>query len=155
MSTEVPIIILLILIPTFFFIRWILKKRITDSSKRNISSFLLSLIISPILYLVFIFLFFSYLFHEPQKDFNQDKWFANKLSRYEMRDDIVNSNILKNKTKQELIQLIGKPDIKDSTNIWIYDLGTSGAGLGWQFNSLKITFKNREVSDVKKIELRH
>ena len=72
-----------------------------------------------------------------------------------MRDDIVNSNILKSKTKQELIQLIGKPDIKDSTNIWIYDLGTSGAGLGWQFNSLKITFKNREVSDVKKIELRH
>ena len=40
-----------------------------------------------------------------------------------------------------------------STEIWTYDLGMSGAGFGWQFNSLQLTFENGKVSDVKKLEI--
>ena len=150
MSPEVPVIILIISIPTFFLLRWILKRFIKDKKTRNWTSILGTLIIAPVLYLILVIAFFSYLFYEPQYDFDREKWFANKHSRFEMRDDIVDSEILKGKSKTEIIEFIGAPEFGDSTNIWTYDLGTSGAGFGWQFNSLELTFKNDLVEEVKK-----
>jgi hypothetical protein len=97
--------------------------------------------------------FFSYLFYEPQYDFEKERWFADKNARFKMRDDLVNSGILNGKSKSEIIELIGKSQSNDSTEIWTYDLGMSGAGFGWQFNSLKLTFENGKVSDVKKQEI--
>ncbi len=153
MSPEVPIIILIIAVPTFLILRWILKRFIQNKKTRNWTSIAGTIIIAPILYLVLVFSFFSYLFYEPQYDFDREKWFADKHSRFEMRDDIVESRILKGKSKSEIIELIGKPVSNDSTELWTYDLGMSGAGLGWQFNYLELTFENEQVSSVKKLEI--
>ena len=153
MSSEVPIIILIIAVPTFLILRWILKRFIQNKKTRNWTSIAGTIIIAPILYLVLVFSFFSYLFYEPQYDFDREKWFADKHSRFEMRDDIVESRILKGKSKSEIIELIGKPVSNDSTELWTYDLGMSGAGLGWQFNYLELTFENEQVSSVKKLEI--
>ncbi len=153
MSPEVPIIILIIAIPTFFILRWILKRFIQNKKTRNLTSIAGTIIIAPILYLILIFAFFSYLFYEPQYDFDKEKWFADKHSRYEMRDDIVESGILKGKSQSEIIEIIGKPESNDSTDLWQYDLGMSGAGFGWQFNYLKLTFENGKVTNVEKIEI--
>lgn len=70
-----------------------------------------------------------------------------------MRDYLVDSKILNGKTKKEVIDLIGRSRSADSTNVWTYDLGNSGAGLGWQFNDLEIKFVNDKVNTVKKIEI--
>jgi len=153
MSPEVPIIILIIAIPTFFVLRWILKRFIKNSKTRNLTSIAGTIIVAPILYLILIFAFFSYLFYEPQYDFDKEKWFADKNSRFEMRDDIVESGMLKGKNKSEIIVIIGKPESNDLTELWKYDLGMSGAGFGWQFNYLELQFENGKVSDVKKIEI--
>lgn len=153
MSPEVPLIVILIGIPTFFILRWILKRFIKSKKTRNWTSILGTIIIAPILYIGLVMAFFSYLFYEPQYDFEKERWFADKNSRFEMRDDIVNSGILNGKTKNEIIELIGNSESADSTDIWTYDLGTSGAGFGWQFNSLILTFENGKVSDVKKQEI--
>ena len=153
MSPEVPIIILIISIPTFFLLRWILKRFIKNQKTRNWTSILGTLVIAPVLYLILVIAFFSYLFYEPQYDFDREKWFADKHSRFEMRDDIVDSEVLKGKSKTEIIEFIDIPEFGDSTNIWTYDLGMSGAGFGWQFNSLELTFKNDLVHEVKKIEI--
>ena len=153
MSTEALIITLIIAIPTFFVLRWILKRFIKDKKIRNWCTAIGTIILVPILYLGLIIAFFSYLFYEPQYDFEKERWFADKNTRFEMRDDLVNSEILNGKTKSEIIELIGKSESADSTEIWTYDLGMSGAGFGWQFNSLQLTFENGKVSDVKKIEI--
>ena len=153
MSPEVQIIILIIAVPTFLILRWILKRFIQNKKTRNWTSIAGTIIIAPILYLVLVFSFFSYLFYEPQYDFDREKWFSDKHSRFEMRDDIVESRILKGKSKSEIIELIGKPVSNDSTELWTYDLGMSGAGLGWQFNYLELTFENEQVSSVKKLEI--
>jgi len=153
MSPEVQIIILIIAVPTFLILRWILKRFIQNKKTRNWTSIAGTIIIAPILYLVLVFYFFSYLFYEPQYDFDREKWFSDKHSRFEMRDDIVESRILKGKSKSEIIELIGKPVSNDSTELWTYDLGMSGAGLGWQFNYLELTFENEQVSSVKKLEI--
>jgi len=153
MSPEVPIIVLIIAIPTFFILRWILKRFIQDKKTRNWTSIIGTIILAPILYLGLVLAFFSYLFFEPQYDFDREKWFDDKHSRFEMIDDIEESGILKGKSKTEIIEFIGEPEFKDSTDIWTYDLGMSGAGFGWQFNSLELTFQNGKVSYVKKIEI--
>ena len=97
--------------------------------------------------------FFSYIFYEPQYNFEKEKWFADKNARFEMRDDLVNSEILNGKSKSEIIELIGKSESNDSTEIWTYDLEMSIAGFGWQCNSLKLTFKNGKVINVQKQEI--
>jgi preprotein translocase subunit YajC len=153
MSPEVPLIVLLIAIPTFFILRWILKRFIKNKKARNWTSIVATLIVAPILYFGLIIGIFSYLFYEPQYDFKKERWFADKNARFEMRDDLVNSRILIGKSKSEIIDLIGKSDSNDSTENWTYDLGMSGAGFGWQFNYLKLTFENDKVSDVKKQEI--
>jgi hypothetical protein len=153
MSTEVPIIVLIISIPTFFILRWILKRFLKDRKTRNWTSVIGTIIIAPILYAGLAVAFFSYLFYEPQYDFDREKWFADKHSRFEMQDDLEESGILKGKTKSEIIEFIGKPEFTNITDIWTYDLGMSGAGFGWQFNSLELTFQNGKVTGVRKIEI--
>ncbi|AGC76517.1 hypothetical protein DDD_1390 [Nonlabens dokdonensis DSW-6] len=112
-----------------------------------------TLITAPLIYSVLIIVFFSILFYEPQLDFNKERWMKIEQGRYKMRDDLVDSKILNGKTKKEVIDLIGRSRSADSTNVWTYDLGTSGAGLGWQFNYLEIKFANDKVNTVKKIEI--
>ena len=71
-----------------------------------------------------------------------------------MRNDLVESGLLKNKNKKEILDILGPPDFgTDTTNVWDYDLGISGAGLGWQFNSLIITFDEERVTKVEKKEI--
>lgn len=153
MSPNVPIIIIIIAIPTFFTLRWILKRFIKNKNTINGTSIFGTIIIAPILYIGLVMAFFSYLFYEPQYDFEKERWFADKNSRFKMRDDLLNSGILNGKSKSEVIELIGNSESNDSTEIWTYDLGMSGAGFGWQFNSLQLTFENGIVTDVKKHEI--
>ncbi len=153
MSAELPFISLIISIPTFFLLRWILKRFLKDKKTRNWTSLIGTIIITPILYYCLIIAFFSYLFYEPQYDFEKERWLSDKNSRFEMRDNLIKSRILNGKTKSEIVELIGKSEGDDSTDIWTYNLGMSGAGFGWQFNSLQLTFKNGKVADVKKQEI--
>jgi hypothetical protein len=153
MSPNVPIIVIIIAIPTFFTLRWILKRFIKNKNTINGTSISGTIIIAPILYIGLVMTFFSYLFYEPQYDFEKERWFADKNSRFKMRDDLLNSGILNGKSKSEVIELIGNSESNDSTEIWTYDLGMSGAGFGWQFNSLQLTFENGIVTDVKKHEI--
>lgn len=155
MSTEVYITILVIGIVTFFVLRWTLKRIIkTDKDLRTALTWIGTIVLTPLIYFGLIIALFSAMFYEPTRDFDKEKWFADKEKRYEMRDDLVNSEILKNKNKKEVADILGLPDFEtDTTNIWNYDLGTSGAGLGWQFNTLLITFDNDRVTKVEKQEI--
>lgn len=154
MSIEVYIINLVIGIVTFFILRWTLKKFVKADKVRIGLTWIGTAILTPIIYVGLITVFFSILFYEPTRDFDREKWLADKEGRYEMRDDIVESKILNGKSKKEVIDLIGLPDFgTDTTKIWNYDLGTSGAGLGWQFNTLLVTFDNDRVVKVEKQEI--
>jgi hypothetical protein len=154
MSKEVYIINLVIAIVTFFILRWTLKNFIKAEKLRIGLTWVGTIILTPLIYMGLIAIFFSILFHQPTRAFDKDRWFADREKRYEMRDDIVESEILKEKNKKEIIELIGPPDFGTDTNdVWNYDLGTSGAGIGWQFNTLLVTFKNDRVVKVEKQEV--
>lgn len=154
MSIEVYIINLVIGIVTFFILRRTLERFVKADKLRIGLTWAVTIILTPIIYVGLITVFFSILFYEPTKDFDRVKWFADKEGRYEMRDDIVESKILNEKNKKEIIDLIGLPDFgTDTTNVWNYDLRTSGAGFGWQFNALLVTFDNDKVVNVEKQEI--
>ncbi|WP_299890716.1 hypothetical protein [uncultured Lacinutrix sp.] len=155
MSIEVPIIILIIAIPTYFIVKWLLKRFIVDIKTLKITSIVGTAILAPFIYIGFILIFMSYLFYQPQYEFNKNKWMASKHLRHEMRDDIVESRILNGKNKSEIVELIGESKNNDSLDIWVYDLGMSSAGFGWQFNSLELSFENGQVMNVKKTEIVH
>lgn len=89
---------------------------------------------------------------EYQKSFDKDAWHDLKGLRYEMRTDLVKSEILIDKNKSELTDLLGEPDRTGTANSWIYDLGVSKAGFGWQYNELKIHFQNAKVIRTELIE---
>lgn len=153
MSIEVPIIIASIVLILFFVVRIILKRYSNNSQHLNWKAFGISVFLAPFVYLALIYAFFSYIFYEPQYDFDKEQWFADIHSRHEMKDDLVDSKILEGMSKSEIIKTIGESENNDSIEVWTYDLGMSGAGFGVQFNYLKLTFENDLVSKVEKIEI--
>jgi len=147
---EIVVVFGLLVLLVYFALTRTLFKR---SKNRAFYSTLTTLFASPILLYISIitYLFFGIFGPEFQKDFDQKAWHETKGLRYEMRDDLIEGDLLKNKTKNEVLSLLGEPDRRDSTGLWTYDLGVSKAGFGWQFNDLLIQFGDGRV---KKAELK-
>ena len=150
MSIEVPVILIVIAIIIFFLTAWVLKKYCQNIKKNKITALILSIIITPLAYYGLILLLISYIEYIPETTFNKEKWRTETASRYKMRNDIIDNQILKLKNKSEVVTLLGNPSNSVNDNQWIYDLGISSAGFGVQFHSLQITFKNNVVAKVKK-----
>ncbi|MGB2684514.1 MAG: hypothetical protein WBC43_05795 [Olleya sp.] len=150
MSIEVPIILTIIAIILFYTTFWVVKKYNHNLKKAKITAIVISIISTPLVYYGLILLLISYIEYIPESTFNEQKWCTEKTSRYKMRDDIIDNQILKLKNKSEVVTLLGNPSNSTSDNQWVYDLGISSAGLGVQFHSLQITFKNNVVAKVKK-----
>lgn len=86
---------------------------------------------------------------EPSQEFNQTKWLAAKSERFSMGDDIVTSKLLLDKDSIQVKELLGEPNMKNSTtNSWIYDMGTGGGGLGFLIHHLSVTFEKNKVAKV-------
>lgn len=94
LSIEVYFILLLISIPTYFFWRWVFRKRIVDKTKRNITSLVSTIILTPVIYLGLIGIFIYLISREPSSDFDKSKWLTDREGRFAMGDDIVKSKIL-------------------------------------------------------------
>lgn len=150
MSIEVPIILTIIAIIIFYTTFWVVKKYNKNLKKAKITAIVISIISTPLAYYGLILLLISYIEYIPESTFNEQKWRTETTSRYKMRDDIINNQILKLKNKSEVVTLLGNPSNSTIDNQWVYDLGISSAGLGVQFHSLQITFKNNVVAKVKK-----
>ena len=154
LSYEVYLINIVIAIPTFLILRWILKKKIKNQNTRKLSTWIGTIILTPLIYILGIITMFTIMGYEPDRDFEKERWFAHPELRYEMRDDLVESEILTGKTKDQIIEFIGKTDKGQDMNKWDYNLGMSGNGFGWQFNNLILTFENEQVIKTEKIEIK-
>jgi hypothetical protein len=98
MGAEVYISNLVIGLVTFFILRWIFRRLIkTDNVLRIALTWIGTVILTPIIYLGLIAIFIIVISYERSRSFNKERWFADKFNRYEMRDDLVKSGLLKNK----------------------------------------------------------
>jgi hypothetical protein len=85
-----------------------------------------------------------------EKPFNAQKWQTEPLQRYEMVNDLIESQILKGKSKTIVVQTLGNPDSQSTTEqeAFIYDIGDPPSFFSSQKEYLLIVFKNQQVERV-------
>lgn len=77
-----------------------------------------------------------------------DGWLK-KYKRYEMVKDLIQSNIVAGKDTNEVKALIGEPDLRnDTSQIWNYNMGEGGGGLGFRMHYLVVKFTADRVIDI-------
>jgi hypothetical protein len=97
--------------------------------------FFLALIISTTL---------IYLFEER---FDKNQWRSDPSRRYQMVDDIIESQLLIGKTKDEVIFLLGEPNssISAEKDVFLYRLGNPPSFFESKGEQLFIAFENEKV----------
>lgn len=88
-----------------------------------------------------------WLFEVP---FNTELWKSSPTERYQMVDDLIESQELMGKTKAEVLTLLGKPNSSSTTqkDIFIYQLGEQPSFFKSRKEHLLIIFLNQKVDEV-------
>jgi hypothetical protein len=150
MSYEVPLLILILAIPVYFLSIWFLKKfRLGNEKNRKFLAIIPAIILSPILFGGIILLWIFSISYYPKTDFNKQEWASNKEERYKMSNDIMESNLLIGKTKDEVITLMGNDFYKYDDNHISYGLGFVPGLFNIDPDVLDIYFKNGKVFKVE------
>ena len=151
--------LLAIIILLYLIINWIVGKFIKKGISKTIITTVSSIILTPIVYSLFVAIFLSFIFYEyhPELKFNSIEWSENKKDRHHMRKDLIESKLLIGKTKNEIVGILGKPanNFKiemDTLKNWNYSMGSEGHGMGWKFHNLDLYFKNGKIDSVKNTE---
>lgn len=150
-SMEVYLIIILYACLTYLFWDWLFKKFIKKEKSRKIISGLTTIFISPIIYLKIVpivFFIFGYL---PAKEFSSEKWLDEKQNRYVLTEDLIESQILIGKTREEVETILGKHSSQyDDINHWTYYAGLKPQILNIDpYYILFIEFRNDKVINVQ------
>jgi hypothetical protein len=90
--------------------------------------------------------------YHPTNDFDKQKWFANKETRYELSNNIIESKMLIGKTKSEVRQLLGDEGNNNESNHWNYYLGFRPGFANIDPDVLDIEFKEGKVFNVRQYE---
>ena len=145
---EVYFILIILAVPTFFIWRWLLKKIIKRYRTRIITTWIVTIIFTPIIYIRLILLVLFGMEYYPNRDFDMNEWLANKEHRYEYSKDIISSKMLIGKTKNEIRKILGDEGNLDSSDDWYYNLGYRPQLLNIDPDSMHINFKHGKVVEV-------
>lgn len=102
--------------------------------------------------LSFIAILFFIVSCSEQKDFNSTEWKnwveseGTPNTRWLMHKDLLDNNDLKTYSKEQVLDLLGKPN-SETDDKYYYLLGTTGRGINT--GTMTITFENGSVVDVK------
>ena len=153
MSPEVPIIILLLAIPLFFIVKWLLKLlRIGNKKNRKYIAMITSIILSPLIYVGTIVIMFYLLSYYPTQEFDKNLWDQKIEERYKMSQNIINTNLLIGKSKEEVIELLGNDFSTYEENIIEYYLGFVPGFINIDPDCLFIYFEDNKVIKVEQLE---
>ncbi len=153
MSPEVPIIVLIIAIPTYFVCKWIVTKlKIGNDRSRKFIAIIPTLILSPIIYIGLVMIWMFSISYYPTNDFDQNEWNANVEERYKMSEDIIESEMLIGKTKDEVILILGNNFSTNNENRISYELGNVPGLFNIDPDYLDIKLENGIVVNVNQYE---
>jgi hypothetical protein len=153
-SVTLVVFLIIVFVLVFLFVNTI--------DKRKWLTFIISVIATPFVYFYGFYPMvnvFSNYHHE--KYFDTDNWKDDPTLRYEMSDDLIKTNLLMGKTKDEVIALLGTNDWlswndaingKDY-NIWNYGLGIEPGAFNQNKDILLVTFENNKVVSVETYQM--
>ena len=151
---DVYLILLVFGIPIFFLTRWLVRKFTSPGRTRTITTWVGTIIMTPLVYgIIGIIIFFAISYH-PNNDFNEKQWLVNPDKRYELSKGIIKSKILIGKRKEQVKQMLGQgePNNSDSTDNWEYYLGIKPEIGNIDGDYLTIDFKNGKVINVSQYQ---
>lgn len=139
------VIILIIVLPLFFLIKWFYEK-IKYFKEKKLLKNISAIITSIIFYFLISTLFFSIRTRTPKINFDEIVWKNNINERHKMIDDLIQSDYLIGKNIDSIEYVFGKPlKIDIEKNIIEYEL----IGRTWsdfKIIKLKLFLKNDLVS---------
>ena len=85
-----------------------------------------------------------------EERFDKDQWRQNPSQRYKMIDDLIESQLLIGKTKDEVVLVLGQPNLKTSerNNAFAYSIGDQPSFFDSQPEHLLVIFINNKVDEV-------
>ncbi|WP_298900716.1 hypothetical protein [uncultured Psychroserpens sp.] len=85
-----------------------------------------------------------------EERFDQSKWITNPTQRYKMANDIVESKLLIGKTKDEVISLLGEPEmtLEAGGDTLLYKLGNAPSFFKSEQDRLVVLLYNNVVAQV-------
>lgn len=153
MSPEVPIIILILAVPTYFICIWGMKKLKAGTDKnRKWFALIPTFILSPLIYVGLIMIWIFSISYHPTNEFNQTEWNSNVEERYKMSEDIIESRILIGKTHNEVIEILGTDFSSKNERSITYELGHVPGLFNIDPDYLEIKLENGIVVSVYQYE---
>ena len=145
------LIVFLVGLLIFLIIKNFILKNSFTRSKKIIYSIIIALIAAPIFYFLFVASLMYFMSREVSKKFDMVLWnnsiniVDGDFAKYEMVDDLIESQILLNKDSLSIKKVLGQPDSKNiDGSKWTYDAGTGG-GYGFVDHYLDIYFHKSQA----------
>lgn len=142
---ELPLALGLLFLLIYYPCRWAVNRFETTERRRKIASWLVPAVLVPIIYVGLILFMFEWMGHIPSRDFDKASWSSDKMARFEMADDLLESRLLIGKDSSQLKEILGDPWVRRSSGEWVYDMGWGGGGFGFLWHHLNIQFKESRV----------
>ncbi|HOS85308.1 MAG TPA: hypothetical protein PK199_10365, partial [Bacteroidales bacterium] len=101
----------------------------------------------PLMYGLFVMFWMMSATYYPSNDFNKEKWHEDIEKRYELSEDLIDSEILIGKTKKEVKKILGDTFQEWSADNWSYYLGSRPGIMDPDY--LDIEFKDGRVVKVR------
>jgi len=153
MSPEVPIIILILAIPTYFICKWIMKRlKVGTEKSRKFTALIPTVILSPVIYVGLVMIWIFSISYYPTNDFDKSEWNSNIEERYKMSEDIIDSKMLIGKTQEEVTQTLGTDFSFNNENRITYELGFVPGLFNIDPDYLEIKLENGIVVSVNQYE---
>jgi hypothetical protein len=153
MSPEVPIIILILAIPTYFICKWIMKRlKVGTEKNRKFTALIPTVILSPVIYVGLVMIWIFSVSYYPTNDFDKSEWNSNIEKRYKMSEDIIASKMLIGKTQEEVIQTLGANFSSNNENRITYELGFVPGLFNIDPGYMEIKLENGKVISVHQYE---
>ncbi len=149
MQYQAVILLLILAIPIYFFWRRILRSKLKNQKYKNLVLGLLTLVSAPLVYLGLIISFIWLVSYHPKHQFDKQVWTNDVEKRFQLSDNIIDSEMLINKTKEEVIDILGQENNELDNDRWIYYLGFKPGLLSIDPDILELTFENGKVVDVR------
>ena len=154
MGIDALIIMSIMIIIFYLGIFKFLKNRIKNTILRIFMNSIISIVFGILFYIISFVGLIYFLTREKSREFNKEDWsisnnINNKLSKYEMIDDLIDSEILLNKDSTKVKNILGIPDFRNSQQkSWTYEAGTGG-GFGFVDHFLEIYYKKNKVQKIE------
>lgn len=137
---------IIVAVPVYLLVRWIVLKYRKESIQTALFSILAAILLTPILCWAFVTVTLYTLYYKPTPQFNQEVWLKKGIDRHRLIDDLIATKTLMNKDSMDVKALLGTDIYRPDPKTWVYHAGHS-TDIFFTIHSLRIRYTNEGKVD--------